>query len=144
MIAKAVSAAIDDCISENILYDFLTEYRKEVQDMCTVEYYEQLHNDSTRQEGFDEGYNTSQKEIITNALDNGRTPEQISDFTGIDLKIVQEVADKAKELADDLRRKVTVKELMDETGWDEDKIRTAIKFSGDNIEDLDSGEKKES
>ena len=60
------------------------------------------------------------------------------------LKLVQEVADKAKELADDLRRKVTVKELMDETGWDEEKIRSAIKFSGDNIEDLDSGEKKKS
>ncbi|MEE3497261.1 MAG: RNA polymerase sigma factor region1.1 domain-containing protein [Butyrivibrio sp.] len=60
------------------------------------------------------------------------------------VKLVQEVADKAKELADDLRRKVTVQELMEETGWDEDKIRTAIKFSGDNIEDLDSGEKKES
>lgn len=57
------------------------------------------------------------------------------------LKLVQEVADKAKELSDDLRRKVTVKELMDETGWDEDKIMTAIKFSGDNIEDLDSGKK---
>ena len=56
------------------------------------------------------------------------------------LKLVQEVADKARELSDDLRRKVTVKELMDETGWDEDKIRSAIKFSGDNIEDLDSGE----
>ena len=58
------------------------------------------------------------------------------------LKLVQEVADKASELAQDLRRKVTVKELMDETGWDEDKIRSAIKFSGDNIEDLESGEKK--
>lgn len=58
------------------------------------------------------------------------------------LKLVQEVADKASELAEDLRRKVTVKELMDETGWDEDKIRSAIKFSADNIEDLDSGEKK--
>ena len=58
------------------------------------------------------------------------------------LKLVQEVADKAKELAEDLRRKVTVQELMEETGWDEDKIRSAIKFSGDNIEDLDSGEKK--
>ncbi|WP_026651232.1 RNA polymerase sigma factor region1.1 domain-containing protein [Butyrivibrio proteoclasticus] len=58
------------------------------------------------------------------------------------LKLVQEVADKAEELAKDLRRKVTVKELMDETGWDEDKIRSAIKFSGDNIEDLDSGEEK--
>ncbi|SFB67727.1 hypothetical protein [Butyrivibrio sp. YAB3001] len=56
------------------------------------------------------------------------------------LKLVQEVADKAKELSDDLRRKVTVKELAFETGWDEDKIRDAIKFSGDNIEDIDSGE----
>lgn len=58
------------------------------------------------------------------------------------LKLVQEVADKAKELSEDLRRKVTVAELMEETGWDEDKIRTAIKFSGDNIEDLESGEDK--
>jgi RNA polymerase primary sigma factor len=58
------------------------------------------------------------------------------------LKLVQEVADKATELAQDLRRKVTVKELMDETGWDEDKIRSAIKFSGDNIEDLESGDSK--
>ncbi|MBR4667867.1 MAG: hypothetical protein IKO76_03830 [Butyrivibrio sp.] len=58
------------------------------------------------------------------------------------LKLVQEVADKAKELSEDLRRKVTVAELMQETGWDEDKIRSAIKFSGDAIEDLDSGEKK--
>lgn len=58
------------------------------------------------------------------------------------LTLVQEVADKAKDLAQDLRRKVTVQELMEETGWDEEKIRTAIKFSGDNIEDLDSGEEK--
>ena len=58
------------------------------------------------------------------------------------LKLVQEVADKAKELSEDLRRKVTVSELMQETGWEEDKIRSAIKFSGDAIEDLDSGEKQ--
>ncbi len=58
------------------------------------------------------------------------------------LNLVNEVADKAKELSDDLRRKVTVEELMEETGWEEDKIRDAIKFSGDKIEDIDSGEKK--
>ena len=58
------------------------------------------------------------------------------------LTLVNEVADKAKELSDDLRRKVTVEELMEETGWEEDKIRDAIKFSGNNIEDIDSGEKK--
>lgn len=58
------------------------------------------------------------------------------------LELVNEVADRARELSEDLRRKVTVEELMEETGWDEDKIRSAIRFSGDNIEDLDSGEKK--
>ncbi|MBE5828644.1 MAG: hypothetical protein E7305_04170 [Butyrivibrio sp.] len=58
------------------------------------------------------------------------------------LNLVNEVADKAKELSEDLRRKVTVEELMEETGWEEDKIRDAIKFSGDNIKDIDSGEKK--
>ena len=67
--------------------------------------------------------------------------ENLAEDTGMQkvLKLVQEVADKAKELSEDLRRKVTVEELMEETGWDEEKIRSAIKFSGDNIEDLDSG-----
>lgn len=58
------------------------------------------------------------------------------------LTLVNEVADKAKELSEDLRRKVTVEELMEETGWSEEKIRQAIKFSADKIEDLDSGEEK--
>ena len=67
--------------------------------------------------------------------------ENLAEDTGMQkvLTLVQEVADKAKELSEDLRRKVTVEELMEETGWDEEKIRSAIKFSGDNIEDLDSG-----
>ncbi|MCR5669938.1 MAG: hypothetical protein K6G10_02945 [Butyrivibrio sp.] len=70
--------------------------------------------------------------------------DNLAEDTGMQkvLKLVQEVADKAKELSEDLRRKVTVKELMEETGWDEEKIREAIRFSGDNIEDLDSGEEK--
>jgi RNA polymerase primary sigma factor len=80
--------------------------------------------------------------LMLDAMEN-IIQENLAEDTGSQkvLKLVQEVADRAKELADDLRRKVTVKELMDETGWDEDKIRSAIKFSGDNIEDLDSGEK---
>ena len=67
--------------------------------------------------------------------------DNLAEDTGMQkvLTLVNEVADKAKELAEDLRRKVTVEELMEETGWDEEKIRSAIKFSGDNIEDLDSG-----
>ena len=80
--------------------------------------------------------------LMLDAMEN-IIQENLSEDAGSQkvLKLVQEVADKVGELADDLRRKVTVQELMEETGWDEDKIRSAIKFSGDNIEDLDSGEK---
>ena len=67
--------------------------------------------------------------------------ENLAEDTGMQkvLSLVNEVNDKAKELSEDLRRKVTVEELMEETGWDEEKIRDAIKFSGDNIEDIDTG-----
>ena len=55
---------------------------------------------------------------------------------------VNEVADRAKELADDLRRPVTPEELMNETGWDMDKIVEAWKLSGGMIEDLDMSQIK--
>lgn len=51
--------------------------------------------------------------------------------------LVQEVADKAKELADELRRSCTVEELAEETGWDKEKILEAIKACGNQIEDID-------
>ena len=53
------------------------------------------------------------------------------------VRLVQEVADKAKELADELRRSCTVEELSEETGWDVSKILEAIKVSGNQIEDID-------
>ena len=67
--------------------------------------------------------------------------ENLAEDTGMQkvLALVNEVNDKAKELSEDLRRKVTVEELMEETGWDEEKIRDAIKFSGYKIEDIDTG-----
>ncbi|MBR5116140.1 MAG: hypothetical protein IK096_03650, partial [Lachnospiraceae bacterium] len=51
---------------------------------------------------------------------------------------VNEVADRAKELADDLRRAVTAEELMGETGWKRDKIVEAWRLSGGNIESLEN------
>lgn len=55
-------------------------------------------------------------------------------------KRVQEVANKAKELAEDLRRKVTIEELMQETGMSEKGIRDALRISANQIEDIDAGE----
>lgn len=53
---------------------------------------------------------------------------------------VQEVADRAKKLAEEFRRKVTVDELMEETGWDRNKIIEAVRLSANNIVDLDVSE----
>lgn len=50
---------------------------------------------------------------------------------------VNHIAEKAKELADDLRRKVTVKELAGETGIPEEEIRDVYRISGYVIEDLE-------
>ena len=47
---------------------------------------------------------------------------------------VNSVQDLAKELAEELKRKVTVEELMQETGMSRNKIMEAIRFSGNNIE----------
>ena len=81
--------------------------------------------------------------LMLDAMEN-IIQDNLSEDAGMQkvLTLVNEVADKARELSEDLRRKVTVEELMEETGWEEEKIRDAIKFSGDNIEDIDSGEKK--
>lgn len=47
------------------------------------------------------------------------------------------VADKANELAGELHRKVTVEELMEETGMSRKKILEAFRLSGDKIDALD-------
>lgn len=55
----------------------------------------------------------------------------------VDMQVADKVnliADQAKELAESLQRKITVEELAQETGIDEEEIREAIKFSGNKIE----------
>ena len=47
---------------------------------------------------------------------------------------VNKVMDAARELSDELKRKVTIEELMQETGMSRNKILEAIRFSSNNIE----------
>ena len=54
----------------------------------------------------------------------------------VDLKIVDkvnEVSLEAKKLAEALNRKITIEELMEETGFSEKKIKDAIRMSGNKI-----------
>ena len=50
---------------------------------------------------------------------------------------VNHIAEQARQLAEDLRRKVTIKELAEETGIPEEEIRDVHRISGYVIEDLE-------
>ncbi len=49
-----------------------------------------------------------------------------------------DVLEKAKELAEELGRKVTVEELSEETGMTAERIREAVRITADNIDYLDT------
>lgn len=73
------------------------------------------------------------EELISDSLDEDARGQKA-------VKHVQKVADKAAELAKELRRSVTVKELAAETDLTEDEIIEAIRMTGNNIEDIDFNE----
>ncbi|MCR5343819.1 MAG: hypothetical protein K6E70_10720 [Butyrivibrio sp.] len=54
VIEFAAQKAIDECIAEGIIVDFLKKYRAEVQEMSVFEYNEELHLQNVRQDGIDE------------------------------------------------------------------------------------------
>lgn len=54
LIENAVEKAIDECIAEGILVNFLMKHRAEVQEMSIFEYNEELHLQNVRQDGIDE------------------------------------------------------------------------------------------
>ncbi len=66
--------------------------------------------------------------------------QENADAKKIDTRVadkVNQVADKAKELSEELRREVTVQELAEESGLSEKAIRDAIRMSGYKIEGID-------
>lgn len=69
------------------------------------------------------------EEHITENAENKKKGQKVADR-------VNKVTDRARALAEELRRKVTVAELAQETGMSEARIREAMRMSGFQIEDL--------
>ena len=67
------------------------------------------------------------EEYIQETASNEKADQKIVDK-------VNKVMDAARELSDELKRKVTIEELMQETGMSRNKILEAIRFSSNNIE----------
>ncbi|MBQ2100147.1 MAG: hypothetical protein II477_03630 [Lachnospiraceae bacterium] len=76
--------------------------------------------------------------MIMDAMEN-HIQENV-DAKKIDARVAEKVnlvADKARELSEELRRNVTVQELMEESGLSEKAIRDAVRMSGYKIEGID-------
>ncbi len=70
------------------------------------------------------------EEFISENAEESRKDKKIAEK-------VNKVADAAAELAQELHRKVTVEELMDESGMSRKMIEDAMRMSADKIEDLE-------
>ena len=78
--------------------------------------------------------------LIMDAME--RHIQENADAKKIDKRVEQRVnlvADKVQELREELRRNVTIEELIRETGLSEKTIRDAIRMSGFKIEGIDIG-----
>ena len=76
------------------------------------------------------------EEYIAEHAENSKIDKRVEDK-------VNKVADKARELAEELHRKVTTEELMEETGMSRKMIEDAIRMSGFKIEDIANNSTKE-
>ncbi|MBQ8913706.1 MAG: hypothetical protein IJ054_06650 [Lachnospiraceae bacterium] len=69
---EAVPKAIDYCISNDILKDFLLANKAEVVSMSIFEYDEELHKKTLLQEGYEEGYDIGLSDGIEQGIEQGR------------------------------------------------------------------------
>ncbi len=70
------------------------------------------------------------EEYISENIDENKVNQKV-------LSRVQKIAEQANVLYTELRRKVTVEELMQESGISEKEIRDAIRMSAGGIEEID-------
>ena len=88
---ETVDSAIDYCIGNGILKDFLTNNRNEVRSMSLFEFDAEEHEKVIKQIAYEDG----RAELILSMFNSGKTPEQISNFCGLDLKEVEKIIEQS-------------------------------------------------
>lgn len=80
---KAVERAIEDCIRNGILADFLSRNRAEATAVCIYEYNEELHLRNVREEGIQQGLQQGEEqkliELICRKVRKGKALEIIAE-----------------------------------------------------------------
>lgn len=94
-LARAINRAIDKCIKENVLAEFLQENRDEVVQVTTLDYtfdrQIMLEREEALAEGRAEGREEEQKKLLTNMINNGVTVDVVAKLTGVSAKEVNRI-----------------------------------------------------
>jgi len=93
---QAINKAVDECIADNILAEFLKSHRAEVLKVYLAEVNEEVLRKRLKEEGFDEGYQNHLIQLIAKKIKAGKPLEQIAEE-------VEESADAIKELYDRIK-----------------------------------------
>ncbi len=82
-----ISLAIESCIQDGILADFLINHRAEVCDMCITEYNEKTFINGIRAEGVEEG----KRELIKTMLKNGANVDELSRLVEEPVEVIKNI-----------------------------------------------------
>ncbi len=92
---ESVQLAVDECIKENVLRDFLLKNKAEVITMSIFEYDEELHKKTLREEGFEdgkyEGERNKQIEIARNMKAKGMSNDLIAEMTELSVEEIEQL-----------------------------------------------------
>ncbi len=98
-IKEAVNQAVEECITANVLADFLKAHRAEVLRLYLAEVNEAVLRKRLKEEGYDEGVQDYLIQLITKKIKAGKSLEQIADE-------VEETVDAIQDLYEKLKAKV--------------------------------------
>ena len=86
-IEEAATEAVESCIKDHIMEDFLMKEKAGVIEMHVLDFDEEKHNESLLREG----RKNAIYESVENMLSKGKTPEEIADFCGYPIDLIHEV-----------------------------------------------------
>lgn len=88
---EKISNALDYCIENDILKDILSKHRMEVLGMWLEEFDEEKYKRTIEADARDKGMQQQRELLIRDMLGRGKSPEEIAEFTGIDINEIRAV-----------------------------------------------------
>lgn len=118
-LAAAVDRAVENCLENEVLEEFLRKHRMEVKEMILTEYDEELHIKCEKKLSFEEGRQEGEfiKLIgqVCKKLKKNKSPEEISEELEEEISEVRRICEAAEEFKPEYDRDLICEKMMRET-----------------------------